>query len=40
LPFQEPVIWAESLGKVPKTTEPRPEVNPDYQEQLKKLWGK
>jgi ABC-type sugar transport system substrate-binding protein len=39
-PFQEPVIWAESFGNVPTTTEPRPEVNPDYQEQFKKLWGK
>ena len=39
-PFQEPVIWAESFGNVPTTTEPRPEVIPDYQEQFKKLWGK
>jgi ABC-type sugar transport system substrate-binding protein len=39
-PFQEPIIWAESFGNVPTTTEPRPEVNPDYQEQFKKLWGK
>lgn len=38
-PFQKPIIWAEKFGNVPTTTEPRPEVNPNYKEQFEKLWG-